>query len=143
MSSRELPPKSCAVPNERQHAISFSLTIPPGQEKLEPMTTLGWLRSCSVVCLLWMATTIPSIGQTFTKLVDFDGKNGNLPESSFVQGFDGNLYGTTYFGGAHGQGTVYKISATGKLTTVFSFCALAKCADGMHPEAGLVAANDG
>jgi uncharacterized repeat protein (TIGR03803 family) len=56
---------------------------------------------------------------------------------------DGSFYGTTYAGGANGQGTVFKITIGGKLTTLYSFCALANCADGAIPLAGLTQAADG
>src|SRR5207237_3514619 len=36
--------------------------------------------------------------------------NGANPNSSLVQGSDGSFYGTAYQGGAHGYGTVFKIS---------------------------------
>jgi len=55
----------------------------------------------------------------------------------------GNLYGTTGQGGAHGHGTVYERAfdaKTGKWTqtVLYSFCALAGCADGQLPVGRLV-----
>jgi len=46
----------------------------------------------------------------------------------------GNLYGTTYGGGASGWGTVFEINPTGKETVLYSF---AGAADGASPEGGL------
>jgi len=63
--------------------------------------------------------------------------------SSLVQASDGILYGTTQFGGAKNSGTVFKITLSGALTTLYSFCSQASCADGMVPAAGLVQAADG
>lgn len=68
---------------------------------------------------------------------------GALPWAGVIQAANGNLYGTTTGGGAHGAGTVYKISLAGKLTTLYSFCAQAGCADGAYPEAGLIQGIDG
>ena len=69
---------------------------------------------------------------------------------SLVQGANGNFYGTTSIGGANvtacangAYGTVFEISPTGKLTTVYSFCAQTNCTDGAQPNAGLVLGNDG
>jgi len=82
----------------------------------------------------------------FTTLYSFcslpncaDGEN---PETSLVQGTDGNFYGTTLSGGANFQGTVFRITATGALTTLYSFCSLALCFDGGYPDS-LVQGSDG
>ena len=57
-----------------------------------------------------------------TNLYSFTGGNdGGWPVTGLVQGSDGNFYGTTYEGGTHGCGTVFKISANGALTTLYSF----------------------
>jgi uncharacterized repeat protein (TIGR03803 family) len=48
----------------------------------------------------------------------------------------GNLYGSTYWGGAHGQGTVYKLSRAGRLTLLYSFAGGAS--DGCHPYGSVV-----
>lgn len=69
--------------------------------------------------------------------------DGNNPFASPVQASNGNFYGTTENGGAHNVGTVFEITPGGKLTTLYSFCSLANCADGSYPLAGLVLASDG
>jgi uncharacterized repeat protein (TIGR03803 family) len=56
---------------------------------------------------------------------------------------DGNIYGTTTGGGAHGQGTIFKITPSGALTRFYSFCTQSNCSDGAYPYAGLVAGSDG
>jgi uncharacterized repeat protein (TIGR03803 family) len=58
--------------------------------------------------------------------------DGAGPEfASLIQASDGNFYGTTsghgqlYFGGANGYGTVFRITPSGRLTTLYSsFCSL-------------------
>jgi uncharacterized repeat protein (TIGR03803 family) len=69
--------------------------------------------------------------------------DGGYPNAGLVQGADGNFYGTTDEGGAHGEGTVFQISAAGSLTTLYSFCSQTSCTDGGYPNAGLVQATDG
>jgi uncharacterized repeat protein (TIGR03803 family) len=71
--------------------------------------------------------------------------DGFNPEASLVQAIDGNLYGTTYYGGvanAYG-GTVFRITRAGNLTTLYSFCTVANCSDGVAPIGALVQATDG
>jgi uncharacterized repeat protein (TIGR03803 family) len=124
-----------------------------GIEKLtscfaKDLVSLCWLKSRSKlsVCLLSVlcgTMAIASQAQTFTTLVTFDGANGAGPLDAPVQGADGKFYGTTFQGGANNWGTVFKISALGHLTTIYSFCAKTKCADGAAPMAPLVLGTDG
>ena len=47
----------------------------------------------------------------------------------------GNLYGTTFGGGAYGNGTVFKVATNGDATTLYSFTG---AADGAGPLGGLI-----
>ncbi|HXJ91523.1 MAG TPA: choice-of-anchor tandem repeat GloVer-containing protein [Terriglobia bacterium] len=99
--------------------------------------------ACTVV-LLCAATAIALPAQTFTTLVSFDGTNGSESlYGSLVQGRDGNLYGTTAGGGVNSEGTVFKITPSGTLITLYSFCSQASCQDGANPEASIILGNDG
>jgi uncharacterized repeat protein (TIGR03803 family) len=70
--------------------------------------------------------------------------DGNNPWGNLVQAPNGNLYGTTFSGGADGGGTVYKVTPAGDFTTLYSFCGLHHpCPDGTAPFAGLVLGTDG
>src|ERR1700682_4424658 len=54
--------------------------------------------------------------------------------TGLVQVADGSFYGTTLGGGlSTSSGTVFKFASDGTLTTLYSFCVQAKCADGAHP----------
>jgi uncharacterized repeat protein (TIGR03803 family) len=80
---------------------------------------------------------------TETALYSFCSANGcsdgETPLAGVVFDKAGNLYGTTYAGGANGYGTVFELNPnTGVLTTLYSFCSLANCTDGEHPYAGVV-----
>jgi len=76
-----------------------------------------------------------------TSLYSFTGGNdGSEPYAGLVQGSDGNFYGTTYGGGTNSAGAVFKISATGALTSLYSFTG---GIDGGFPFAGLVQGSDG
>jgi uncharacterized repeat protein (TIGR03803 family) len=105
---------------------------------------LSWWKTACAIALLCMATAKASPAQTFTTLVNFNYATGANPYfMSFVQGTDGNLYGTTEGGGANGEGTVFKVTPTGTLTTLYSFCAKTNCTDGSVPFGGLVLGTDG
>ena len=69
--------------------------------------------------------------------------DGMEPSGALIQGADGNFYGTTFFGGAHKEGTVFKITDEGKLTVLHSFCSRSGCPDGANPASELVQATDG
>jgi uncharacterized repeat protein (TIGR03803 family) len=84
---------------------------------------------------------------TLTTLYSFCSQSGCTdgasPYAALVQATDGNLYGTTYEGGDIGYGTVFKITPSGALTTLYSFCSQSPCMDGGNPEGTLVQATDG
>jgi uncharacterized repeat protein (TIGR03803 family) len=76
-----------------------------------------------------------------TTLVYFNGNNGDTPiDNGLVQGSDGNLYGTTEWGGTNGYGTIFKLTTNGTLTTLHSF---AGGNDGYLPFCTMIQAADG
>jgi uncharacterized repeat protein (TIGR03803 family) len=108
------------------------------------MTSLSTWKKILVVALFGVATSISSAAQTFETLLVFDGTDGATPvDTPLVQGTNGELYGTTLGGGSPGPGTVFKITSSGKLTTIYSFCSQPNCADGSLPYGGLVLGTDG
>jgi uncharacterized repeat protein (TIGR03803 family) len=69
-----------------------------------------------------------------------NGTDGYAPYAGLMFDAAGNLYGTTYYGGVHGDGTVFRLSpgAGGWAETVlYNFCSVDGCADGTWPNAGL------
>jgi uncharacterized repeat protein (TIGR03803 family) len=70
-------------------------------------------------------------------------KDGANPSAGLVRASDGSLYGTTQYSGPNCCGTVFKITPSGRLVTVYSFCSQTNCADGAIPFAGLVQGVDG
>jgi uncharacterized repeat protein (TIGR03803 family) len=99
-----------------------------------------------VLFVFCAATSVISPGQvTVTTLVNFDRDNGAAPELNVLtQGFDGNAYGTTYEGGEDSaSGTVFKMTPSGSITTLYYFCSQANCADGLFPLGALVQAPNG
>ena len=72
-----------------------------------------------------------------TVLYSFTGSSdGGSPYAGVVRDPSGNLYGTTYSGGASSYyGTVFKLDTGGKQTVLYSFTG---STDGGNPEAGLI-----
>jgi uncharacterized repeat protein (TIGR03803 family) len=110
------------------------------------MSKLRLWRTVSFICVFCMLAVIGLPAETFRTLVSFNRTDGNSPQGGVIQGLDGNLYGTTYYGGASstcratlGCGTVFKSTTGGTLTTLHNFDG----ADGANPFAGLVQATDG
>jgi uncharacterized repeat protein (TIGR03803 family) len=62
--------------------------------------------------------------------------DGEEPIGSLVFDKDGNLYGTTFSGGAYGYGTVFKLTLSAVETVLHSFNP--EMGDGANPIAGLV-----
>jgi len=58
------------------------------------------------------------------------GADGANPNSSLIFDASGNLYGTTYAGGANGDGTVFEVTQAGVETVLYSF---AGGTDGANP----------
>jgi uncharacterized repeat protein (TIGR03803 family) len=70
-----------------------------------------------------------------------------IDPTSLILGSDGNLYGTTGAGGSdagsmYGSGTIFKMTLSGSLTTLYTFCTVSPCTDGENPK-GLTLASDG
>ena len=113
------------------------------------MNDLRWFKKACAVFLFLAATTIASPAQTFSLLATFTGEDGGSPEAALVQGVDGNFYGTTDLGGTgrcipggEGCGTVFQITAGGKLTTLYKFCSQPNCPDGNTLTAPLALGTD-
>jgi uncharacterized repeat protein (TIGR03803 family) len=91
----------------------------------------------ALVAVLGSATSPLAQAKSFKTLHNFTGGlDGGYPEyGKLAQDKAGNLYGTTYMGGASGYGTVFKVTLRGKETVLHSFTG---GADGANPYAGLV-----
>jgi uncharacterized repeat protein (TIGR03803 family) len=81
--------------------------------------------------------------QTFTTVHSFDGTDGKQVFAGLVQAANGYFYGATGAGGTEDAGTIFKITPSGKLTTLYSFCSQSGCPDGVAPDATLVPATNG
>ena len=91
-----------------------------------------------------IAKTSTGYASAPTTLVSFDGADGAAPFGSLIADANGDLFGTTYGGGADGFGTVFELAKTSTgyasaPTTVASFDG----SDGLAPIGGLFADANG
>ena len=116
---------------------------------INALSNLNWGKRAYAVSVLCAATAITLPAQTFTTLHSFDGTDGATPLAGLVQATNGDGYGTTSQGGANvcadfsNCGTVFRITPSGTLTTLYSFCAQSGCADGYYPYDTPVQASNG
>jgi uncharacterized repeat protein (TIGR03803 family) len=102
-------------------------------------TLLRWMAPCLVV----FACALPAAAQTVTDtiLYTFSAASASTsPNEPLIQGGDGNLYGTTQGGGGADHGSVWKMSTSGVLTTLYLFTGEA---DGANPVTPLYEGGDG
>ena len=118
--------------------LTFASTGSPKRAQVEKF---GFLRRVCMVFVVCAATAIASSAQIYSKVRQFQ-----YSPSGLVQATDGAFYGTTSDGGnlvdcfqLGGCGTVFKITAGGALTTLYSFDIF----NGISPNAALVQGTDG
>jgi uncharacterized repeat protein (TIGR03803 family) len=76
----------------------------------------------------------------FTVIYSFKGSSdGANSYAGLIQGTDGNFYGTTFYGGSNGFGTIFKVTPGGAFSSIFSFGGT----NGAYPQASLLQAADG
>jgi uncharacterized repeat protein (TIGR03803 family) len=95
-------------------------------------------RSIAMICVSAISLITLQLSQAETVLFRFAGPDGAIPSAGLVRDAKGNIYGTTYSGGASGFGTVFEITAAGAEKVLFSFSG---GADGSGPGAALIEAS--
>ncbi|HEX4646815.1 MAG TPA: choice-of-anchor tandem repeat GloVer-containing protein, partial [Verrucomicrobiae bacterium] len=78
-------------------------------------------------------------GGALATLYTLNYTDGSYPHAGLIEGSDGNFYGTTFGGGANSNGTLFRITPSGQITTLVSFDGFD---DGAQPQAALVQAAD-
>src|SRR5262245_36206403 len=88
--------------------------------------TPRFLAMAITIATVLVPLCVPAVsdGQvTFEVLKGFEAPflHGSGPYAGLIQAADGSFYGTTRFGGAAGRGTIFRLDATGTLTTLHHF----------------------
>src|SRR5215210_4703482 len=98
------------------------------------------IRSAIVIALAIVAVPLHSAEAQITVDVvhAFPSAGPAQPAARLLRGSDGNLYGTTQYGGSHNAGTVFSLAPDGTFTVLHEFDG----ADGSLPNA-LIEARDG
>jgi uncharacterized repeat protein (TIGR03803 family) len=108
------------------------------------MEKLRLLQRVGIAFLFSIAAVAASSAQSFNTLASFDFTNGDEPFSmSLIQATNGDYFGTTFYGGEYSGGTVFKVTSSGALTTIYDFCSESDCSDGKELLGGLVEATNG
>jgi uncharacterized repeat protein (TIGR03803 family) len=103
---------------------------------------VGGALTLALVFALLLITLQPAQAQTESVLYSFCSESGCSDGSGSYAGLvtdkKGDLYGTTYFGGANNYGTVFKLTPAGNESVLYSFCSQSGCSDGSRPQAGVI-----
>jgi len=73
----------------------------------------------ALLTAILLASAAPA--QTFKVVYSFSFTDGSSPNGSLLRDADGNLYGTTLFGGKSNRGVVFKLDSTGHYTSLYQF----------------------
>jgi uncharacterized repeat protein (TIGR03803 family) len=94
-----------------------------------------------VTFLFTLTLLVSTQAQTVDIIHKFDGAlgEGTLPYSGLIEDAAGNFYGTTYDGGAHNFGTVYRLSlnSSGGFTETILYSFKGGSTDGAEPHSSL------
>ncbi|HYM79527.1 MAG TPA: choice-of-anchor tandem repeat GloVer-containing protein [Candidatus Dormibacteraeota bacterium] len=101
------------------------------------LPTLGFALACAA---LTFCLAVRAQAQTVTFLAKFQGVQASA--TGVIQATDGNFYGVAG-GGAHDRGQVFRMTPSGELTTLYSFCSQIKCTDGEYPQSVPTLGSDG
>ena len=80
--------------------------------------------SCHERCGTVYEVTAAGVEKTLYVFKGWKNGDGAAPFASLILDSSGNLYGTTYAGGAYGFGTIFKLSPSGVETVLYSFIGL-------------------
>lgn len=130
----------CTNPNCFDGAYPFASPYAASDGNLYGTTADGGFQNAGTVFRIGLHGA-PALLYSFCAL---DNCTDGVSPSGVVEGTDGNFYGTTFEGGTTDLGTVFRLTPSGQLTTLYTFCSQGgSCPDGSGPGSGLIQASDG
>ena len=128
----------CSATNCTDGAVPLTGLVQGTDGNFYGTTSVGGVKDAGTVFKILSDGTFTTL-YSFCKLAQCaDGKD----PSGLMQADDGNFYGTTNATDT-GYGTLFRITPTGALTTLSSFCSQPSCTDGATPVGALIQATDG
>ena len=103
--------------------------------------SLGFALACAAITF---SLAVGAHGQSLSYLAIFNGIDGAAP-SAVIQATDGNFY-TTTAGAGEGDGSVgnvVRITPSGEISSIYTFCSQPHCPDGQLPETPPILGTDG
>lgn len=88
---------------------------------------------CLTGLTLALILATPVQAQNLSVLYSFSGVDGSVPEASITL-ISSTLYGTSFYGGAYGDGTVFKLTSVGSESVLHNFAG----SDGANSGSGLI-----
>lgn len=138
---------------------AFNSSLPDGAMPTTPLVIGGdgrFYGTTSVGGIHYSGTLAPGtlftmgLDGTFSAVHSFTSSTDGASPSGLAPANDGSLYGATSIGGINGSGTLFKTTAQGDITTLYSFSPVAATATGLQlnsegafPVSGIVVGNDG
>jgi uncharacterized repeat protein (TIGR03803 family) len=92
---------------------------------------------------IFQLTLPPPVPSTESTLYTFEVTGGYTPDAGLLAASDGNLYGTTRYGGADNVGTLFEISPAGTFTSLDDFTGVGGLVSGANPNTTLMEDTNG
>jgi|SRR5271166_333100 len=105
---------------------------------------LGIVAVAITIATYAIVAATPAQAQTYQVIHTFTaGADGGIPYAGLTMDAHGNFYGTTYYGGTHGYGTVFRMTLHGSSWILSPLYSFSGGSDGGEPQARVVFGPDG
>lgn len=106
--------------------VLYGATVAGGNNSCSPFAGCGTIFSVTT-------SGVETVLYAFAGGIDASAPNGPL-----VQDSSGNWYGTSYYGGTGGYGTIFELSSSNVESVLYNFSFCTSCTDGFYPISSLI-----